>query len=234
MSEAAAKNREIIYMKVWEAPVIITHWIMVIAIVVLGITGYWIGNPYFSEPTEASKIYTFGTIRFLHVVAGYVLLANFIIRLYWGFVGNHFSRWTTMMPITKKRWRAMFEEAKFLLYPRGVFHVYTGHAPLANISYLFVYLAVAFSIVSGFTLYAQGQYSPFWRMVSEWGLALFGYHLNTIHFLHHLLLWFFAIFLVIHLYLAVYAIVVSRTTEIDTLISGKKFVFKEEISPESE
>jgi Ni/Fe-hydrogenase 1 B-type cytochrome subunit len=70
--------------------------------------------------------------------------------------------------------------------------------------------------------------------VAEWGLALFGNNLNTVRLLHHLVLWFFAVFLVIHLYLAIYTIVVSRTTEIDTLISGKKFVFKEEISPESE
>jgi hypothetical protein len=32
----------------------------------------------------------------------------------------------------------------------------------------------------------------------------------------------------------VYTMVVTRTTEIDTMISGKKFVFEEELAPEVE
>src|SRR3970282_596405 len=96
---------------------------------------------------------------------------------------------------------------------------------------LAVYLAVVFSIVTGFTLHANAQYSPFWKTVGDWGLALFGYHLNTVRFFHHLVLWFFAIFLVIHFYLAIYAVVVSRTMEIDTLISGNKFVVEKRSVP---
>jgi len=225
-------NGRVIYTKVWEAPVRIAHWLMVFSIITLGITGYLIGNPPFSAPVEASETFTFGTIRFLHFLAGYVLLAAFILRLYWGFVGNRFSRWWAMLPVRKRTWRGIVREIRDLLYPRGRFRVYTGHSPTANVIYLIVYLGVLFSIVTGFTMYAAAKYSSFWRALAETGLALFGHNLNLVHLLHHLMLWFFAAFLIVHLYLVVYTMVVSRTTEIDTMISGKKFVFEEELAPE--
>jgi Ni/Fe-hydrogenase 1 B-type cytochrome subunit len=234
MQEQARKTETVIYTKVWEAPVRLAHWIMVLAILTLGITGYLIGNPPFSQPTEASKVFTFGKIRFVHFVAAYVLLSTFLLRLYWGIVGNRFSRWLTMLPVSRKRWRGISLEIKDLFRPKGQFRVYTGHSPLANVSYILLYLGVLFSIVTGFTLYAQANYSGMWRKIAGFGLRLFGENLNTVHFLHHLVLWFFALFLVVHLYLVLYTMFVSRTTEIDTMVTGKKFVVESELSPESE
>lgn len=139
-----------------------------------------------------------------------------------------------MLPIKRKNWLGIKEEIKDLLHPKGPFRVYTGHSPLANVGYITLYLGVVFSIVSGFTLYAQGQYSPFWRGVSAAGLALFGNNLNTVHLLHHLGLWFFGLFLVVHLYLIAYTIIVSCSTEVDTMISGRKFVLEDHISVHSD
>lgn len=234
MRESPGTTERVIYMKVWQAPVCIAHWIIAISIIMLGITGYMIGNPSFSEPTEASKIYTFGTTRFLHFLAGYVLLAAFLLRLYWGCVGNRFSRWSTMLPMTKRRWKHIFADLGAFLLRRGKYPVYTGHSPLANVFYTLLYLGALFSIVSGFTLYAHAQYSPFWRTIATWGLGFFGNNLNMVHLLHHMLLWAYAAFLVVHLYMVVYTIVVSRTTMIDTIISGKKFVLEDELAPEAE
>ncbi len=229
------KRREgMILTKVWEAPVRITHWLLFLSVTILAITGYLIGNPPFSSPEEAAKTFTFGTIRFLHFVAAYVLLATFMLRFYWGFVGNRYARWSTMLPLTRQRWRAIWKEILDLLWPRGKFRVYTGHSPLANLIYVVVYLAVLFSLISGFTMYGAAHYTPFWRKLTAWGLALFGYNLNTVHYWHHWLLWFFAVYFLVHLYLVVYTLVISRTTEIDTMISGYKFVLEEELSEEAE
>ncbi len=221
---------ELILRKVWEAPVRLSHWVMAFSIVVLWITGYLIGNPRFSAPGDAATLFEFGTIRFLHFAAGYLLLAAFLLRLYWGFVGNRYARWWHMLPLRGWQWRAMAEEIRDLLYPRGRFRVYTGHSPLANVIYVFVYLAVAFALLTGFTMYAAAQYTPFWRAIAAWGLGLFGGNLNQVHFLHHWLLWLFGVFIVVHLYLVVYTVILSRTTEVDTMISGYKFVLKSELS----
>ncbi len=221
---------EVISVEVWERPVRVTHWLMTLAILVLGITGFLIGRPPFSAPTEASETFSLGTIRFIHVVAGYVLLATFLVRLYWGFVGNRFCRWTTMLPITRRRWKGIAEETGDLLYPRGTFRVYRGHTPLANVSYLVAYLGVLLSVITGFTLHAHAHYSAFWRTIAAWGLWLFGNNLNTVRLVHHLTLWFFAVFLIVHLYLVIYTTVFSRSTGAETMISGKKLLLREELS----
>ncbi len=231
--QARELEKKILFTEVWQLPVRISHWVMALSVFVLGVTGYLIGNPLFSEPTEASSTFAFGTVRFIHFLAAYVFTAAFILRFYWGFTGLPFSRWRNMLPLTRQRWWGIWREIVDLIWPRGPYRVFRGHTPLANLSYLAVYAAVLFSVVSGFTLYAQSQYTPFWRWVARWGLFLFGDNLNQVHFLHHLMLWFFAAFLIAHLYLVVYTVVVSRTTEVDTMISGKKFVLEEDISPHS-
>ena len=50
---------------VWEAPVRLWHWVMALAMVVLAVTGYFIGSPLPSTPGEASDYYLLGYIRFV-------------------------------------------------------------------------------------------------------------------------------------------------------------------------
>ncbi|MBI4444265.1 MAG: Ni/Fe-hydrogenase, b-type cytochrome subunit [Acidobacteria bacterium] len=221
-------------MRIWELPVRLTHWIMTICVAVTGVTGYLIGTPLFSQPGEASSLYSFGTLRFVHFLAGYVLLSAFLLRVYWGFIGNKYARWSSMLPLHRKSWQAIGEEFLYLLRPRGPMPVYRGHAPLAGVSYFVLYLGLAFALLSGFTLYAQAGYSPVWRTFGALALALFGNHLNTVRLLHHLTLWFFTLFLIIHLYLVIYTDLFSRTNEVDAMISGRKFAVRDELSPFSD
>jgi Ni,Fe-hydrogenase I cytochrome b subunit len=48
------------------------------------------------------------------------------------------------------------------------------------------------------------------------------------------MLWFFAVMVLLHLYFVIYTVIVSRTTEIDTMFSGMKFVFESELAKEKE
>ena len=34
-------------------------------------------------------------MRFIHFVAAFVFFFNFLVRIYWGFVGNRYARWDT-------------------------------------------------------------------------------------------------------------------------------------------
>ncbi|MGD8413399.1 MAG: cytochrome b/b6 domain-containing protein, partial [Candidatus Latescibacterota bacterium] len=76
------------YIYVWQWPVRAFHWINAIAIVVLCVTGFLIGNPIaFQSSAEASSQYWFGTVRFIHFLTAYVWVAIALLRIYWGFVG---------------------------------------------------------------------------------------------------------------------------------------------------
>ena len=76
---------------VWELPVRIFHWINVLAIIVLTITGFLIANPpALLSSAEATNLHTFGIIRVIHFIAAYIFFFNMLMRIYWSFVGNQF------------------------------------------------------------------------------------------------------------------------------------------------
>ena len=79
---------------VWELPVRIFHWINVLSITTLAITGFIIADPpAIMSNLEASESYWFGTVRFIHFGTAYIFFFNMILRVYWSFVGNRFSSW---------------------------------------------------------------------------------------------------------------------------------------------
>ncbi|NPA80141.1 MAG: Ni/Fe-hydrogenase, b-type cytochrome subunit [Thermotogae bacterium] len=224
------KREWMLLVRPYDLPVRISHWVMAASISVLMITGYLIGDPPFSQPGDATDLFLLGLIRYMHFVAAYFLTAAFILRLYWGFVGSEESRWSAFIPWGRKFWRHVFLEIYDLLWPRRPWHLYIGHFPIAKFAYVAVYLAVVFSIVSGFVMYASAQYSPMWRFVAEWGLKLFGDNLNWARQLHHWLLWFFAVFVIIHVYLVVYTAARATTSAVASMIGGYKLLREEELA----
>ena len=73
---------------VWETPVRVTHWVIVLAIAVLSFTGYYLYNPFIIS--RGSSVFLMATMRFVHELTGFVFIAAVLVRLYWFFKGN---RW---------------------------------------------------------------------------------------------------------------------------------------------
>ena len=89
----------------WEFPVRMYHWVNVLCIIALCITGYLIGNPLaIHDSAEASFSYWFAINRFIHFGFAYLFFFNFVGRLYWGFVGNKYARWYNFIPLKKEQW----------------------------------------------------------------------------------------------------------------------------------
>ncbi len=65
-------------MYVWEFPVRLTHWLNVLAIIVLSFTGFYIGNPFIQPPP--GEAFLMATIRFIHFVAAYVFTLSCLLR----------------------------------------------------------------------------------------------------------------------------------------------------------
>ena len=75
--------------------------------------------------------------------------------------------------------------------------------------------------ITGFALYAESYSSGFWRVVFGWLLTLFGN--QTLRLIHHIVMWFFGIFTIGHIYMAVLEEVEEREFSISGIISGVKF-----------
>jgi Ni/Fe-hydrogenase 1 B-type cytochrome subunit len=208
----------------WEWPIRAMHWLAVACIVVLVVTGFYIGRPYFITSGEASAHYLMGWVRFLHFAAAGVLVATAIIRLYWLFAGNPFERWGALFPVRRADWVNLWRQVKFylMIQPEKAPH-YLGHNPLQQLSYTGLYGVALIQAITGFAMYGQSRPEGFWYSLFGWVVPLLG-GIQIVHFVHHILTWVFLIFIPIHIYLALRADMLERTGTISSIVSGGRFV----------
>lgn len=226
MEGEAAKARKAVY--VYEAPVRLWHWVNALAIVVLAVTGYFIGSPLPTMPGEASANFVMGTIRFAHFTAGYVFAIGLLGRIYWAFVGNHHSRQLFYIPLLSGSWwREVWFETKWYLFLERQPKKYIGHNPLAQLTMFTMYfLAGLFMIFTGFALYGEGLQAGSWAdHLFGWVVPLMGQP-QDVHTWHHLGMWVIVTFIIIHIYVAVREDIMSRQSMVSTMVSGYR-MFKD-------
>lgn len=208
---------------VYEAPLRIWHWINALAIVILAVTGYFIGSPLPTMSGEASDHFLMGYIRFAHFAAGYILLIGFLGRVYWAFVGNHHAREIFMPPFHKPEyWSGVLHEIRWYAFLEKEPRKYTGHNPLAILFMHFMFVwGLLFMIVTGFALYGEGAGLDSWQfaLFSSWMIPLFGQSMD-VHTWHHLGMWWILLFVMAHIYVAIREDIMSRQSLVSTMISG--------------
>lgn len=223
--QAVAQASAVKSVYVFEAPVRIWHWINALSIVVLAITGYFIGSPLPTMPGEASDHFLMGYIRFAHFTAGYILAVGLVGRIYWAFVGNHHARELFTLPIfSKYYWEEVLVMMKWYAFLAPRPSRYVGHNPLARAAMFFVFfLGVVFMVVSGFALYGEGAQPGSWAhtLFSSWVIPLFGQS-QDVHTWHHLGMWLIPAFVMIHIYAAIREDIMGRQSIVSTMISGRR------------
>ena len=209
---------------VWHWPIRAMHWIAAACVVVLIVTGFYIGKPYFFTSGSASEHFLMGGVRFTHFAAAGVLVATGIIRFYWLFMGNKFERWRALFPVKKSDWVNLFKVTRAYLFIRAedAPH-YLGHNPLQQLTYTGVYLLAVAEAVTGFYLYGLSNPGGFFFTWFAWIGAVLG-SAQMVRFVHHVLTWFWLIFIPIHVYLTVRADVLHREGRVSTMIGGERFV----------
>ncbi|MGZ8259482.1 MAG: Ni/Fe-hydrogenase, b-type cytochrome subunit [Caldimonas sp.] len=209
---------------VWELPVRLWHWVMALCLLVLGITGYWIGTPPSTLSGEASEHYQLGYIRFAHFAAAYVFTVAFLLRLVWSMLGNPYSRELFGVPRAMLRapwWAGLFGQMRYYLFLKREPRAWKGHNPLAAAGMFFMYvLGAVFMILTGFALYGEGLGQDSWAFAAfSWVLRLFGSSQN-VHTVHHLGMWYLVCFTLIHVYMVVREDIMSDETVVSAMVSG--------------
>ena len=218
---AATVAQETVY--VYEAPVRLWHWINALAIVVLCVSGYFIGSPLPSVPGEAVDNFLMGYIRFAHFAAGYVLIVGFLLRVYWAIVGNSHARQIFLPPIfSGVWWSEVWHEIKWYAFIAKEPKKYIGHNPLATLTmHIAIVWGSIFMMVTGLALYGEGTGMGSWQyqLFSSWVIPLLG-NSQDVHTFHHLGLWWIVCFAIIHIYVAIREDIMSRQSIVSTMISG--------------
>ncbi len=193
------------------------HWAFALSIVILVCTGFLINTPLFNSMLEGSRIWPMAYTRYLHFLAGYLFTAAVIIRFFLFVFGNPQERITSMLPISAKNRKNFYDTLLHYGYISNYSDHRLGHNVLAGITYSCTLFVALFQLLSGFYLLF-----PELPAFEKWGVALFTSQQNG-RFIHHLLMWWFIIFSLVHIYLLIWNDITEKNGLISSIITGFKF-----------
>jgi Ni/Fe-hydrogenase 1 B-type cytochrome subunit len=207
---------------VWEWPVRLTHWVNVLCIVVLSLTGFYIGHPFITARESAD--YVMGWSRFIHFSFAYLFTISIVARLLWASIGAPLCGWKVFFPWAyaegrRNIWR-MFKFYTFI--SREIPGDIEGHNSLAAMAYSGVMILWLIQIASGFALYSQ--YDPGGIMATIFGPLLVAVGNQTLRLIHHLIMWLLIGFAIHHVYSAWLMDVKEHNGTMTSIFGGYKFM----------
>ena len=213
------ENRKVYYL--FSPFLRIFHWIMVLSIVVLFVTGILITKPVAVqalEPTFTSM--SMDWVRNIHFIFAFLFCASFILRIY-GFVVNKGDR------LFPRVWEGHFYSETIdvalhymLLKPS---HAPFLRNPLARSSYAGLYAMVLVEILTGFAMYYMTEPSNIGGTLFGWVNVLLGGEMVT-HWVHHIVAWLIIVFAIGHVYMVLRADLMEAEGEASSMFSGVKFL----------
>jgi Ni/Fe-hydrogenase 1 B-type cytochrome subunit len=216
---------ELVRVRVWDLPVRLVHWLIVFSILVLSVTGFLIGGPAVLHPASSLDWITWE--KTIHMFTAYVFIALILARICWMFLSpNRWCRWTEWIPTTKARVRLLIPSLRYYLFLDREGPPVVGHNPLAGLAYTLLYLMFGVEILTGVALW--GVQGESWAATGTgWLLVLVP--LQTIRFIHHVIMWLIVAFLVHHVYSAMLLDRVEASGVNSSIFSGFKFLPKDRL-----
>jgi Ni/Fe-hydrogenase 1 B-type cytochrome subunit len=232
--------------KEWSLAMRVNHWLMVISILGLIVTGFYIARPFTNLSPETTDItfhslippvvsvevvkaetynkFFMGYTRYAHLICGIILLFVFIWRVYLMFFSRFhadfkdFFAWTD----TKNFWT----QIKFylLISEKKPEHNYL-YGPLQSLAYGGILLMLVVLLITGLILagvdYSGGVIGVIYTILHPIQKFLGG--LATVRFIHHIFTWLVILFVVVHIYMAFWYDIVFKEGTISSMVSGRIF-----------
>jgi Ni/Fe-hydrogenase 1 B-type cytochrome subunit len=204
----------------WSVLLRLFHWMFALSIIFLVVTGFYINNPWTNTFIEGSASFPMATMRYIHYIAAYVLSSAVLIRLFLYIFGNAQERIWDILPVTKRNLNNL--KVTFLRYSyiSDKHDERLGHNLLAGLLYSLNFIIALLMIFSGFFMLFPE--TAFW---AKWGVMFFGSQ-QSARFLHHLAMWWFLIFPVIHIYFSIWNDCAEPDGLISSIFTGAKFRHK--------
>jgi Ni/Fe-hydrogenase 1 B-type cytochrome subunit len=200
------------------------HWILAACIVVLFLTGLYIGNPSFigtqgNEPTSAvTKLFSMETIRFIHFSTAAIFGTTLLLRFYLFFT----YRGNRLFPNPRNRsyWQGLQEMLAYYTLAKPHHRTYLRN-PLAATFYVCLYILMVLELATGLAMYAMidpnSWLAHLFMPINGW----LGNEFMT-HTMHHIIAWGFFISFLTHIYLVFYNDVMEKSGELSSIVSGQK------------
>jgi Ni/Fe-hydrogenase 1 B-type cytochrome subunit len=212
---------------VWEIPVRLTHWVNVLSIVVLSVTGYYIGNPWILVSNrEWYGPFFMGNVRFIHFTFAFIFVASLALRTYWAFVGNEWASWRNLFPfLTADGRKALLDALKYYAFLRREPPEVIGHNALAGLTYAAIVTLYFIQVFTGFALLGETNPQGIWYQLTGWVFGIFPN--QTLRLVHHLIMWLLIAFALHHVYSAFLVDSEEGNGLLSSIFSGFKFIHTE-------
>ena len=210
---------------VWQYPLRLVHWGLVICIGALSFTGYYIHNPFIVGQTKTP--FLMGWFRFVHEAFGMAFIAFFLLRLYLFFAGDRWTRWRAMVPLRREQWKEMIEVMKFYAFIRPTPVSKVGHNAMAAFSYIGIYALVLVEILTGLVMFNWLRHSPILTPLIGWIPRLV--NIQNIRLIHFFLMFVFIAFGIFHVHLCLIVSSAEKRGLIDSIFTGYKIIPVDEL-----
>jgi Ni/Fe-hydrogenase 1 B-type cytochrome subunit len=213
---------------VWQYPIRLFHWGMVISIGILSVTGYYIHDPYIVSMVD--RPYMMGWFRFVHEACGMVFIALFLMRFYMFFGGNRWAKWRQFVPLRAQQWKDMLGVMKFYSFMTASDESKIGHNSMAAFSYVGLYSLVLVEIVTGLVLLNWAVPSFFLSFLVGWVPRVVG--ITNLRLIHFFLMYVFVAFGIFHVYLCILMSRAEKRGMMDSILIGYKVIPLDELERE--
>ncbi len=202
--------------KEWSFGYILDHWIRVLAIAVLVFTGFYIHTPFISGGPES---FIMAQMRFFHFLAAYALILGLVVRVYMAFRSTFDRDWKDFN--VTQNLKNVPDILGYYLFIKGSHKDYRKYNPLQAFAYLFVGLAIIFTAFTGAAVYHGKLFLVFPTNSFRWVNTLLGGESYT-RMLHIFAMWFFIIFVLIHVYMSLMITWVNGDRTFTSIFTGYK------------
>jgi cytochrome b len=140
--------------RVWDLPTRLFHWInftVVIALIFVGLL------MLFRKELGITSTDARIGLKVLHVSLGYVFVANLVIRIAWGFIGNRYARWNTLIP-GRGYTQEIIDYRQSIKQGRPI--PYAGHNPLGQLSIVVMFACLLVMAITGLIRAGTDIYYP--------------------------------------------------------------------------
>jgi Ni/Fe-hydrogenase 1 B-type cytochrome subunit len=201
----------------WSAAYRIEHWVHVASIVVLIFTGFYIHWPFFGGGQESQIM---AWMRFLHFVSMYTLIIGLAIRVYMSFFSRFDADWKDFSII--QNLKGAPEMIAYYTFLRDEHKEYRKYNPLQAFTYLSWAGIIVLQALTGFALYSGDVFGLFSAQSAfGWVNRLIGGESFT-RILHFLIMWYFIITAVVHVYMSLLQTFVKRDRTFQSMFTGYK------------
>jgi len=222
LQKGVAESR--IAKKQWSVAMCINHWAMAICIVILIITGFYIGKPFTIGAGETWQKFSVAEVRFVHLLFGLILTSLLVWRVYLAFFSRFHADWKDFFAWLD--FKNVYKQILFYTLVTSDLPEHTGlYGTLQSAAYGFLLIMVFAVVITGLILYGALHRAGLGGFISVAFHPLEGSlnGLAGIRFIHHLLTWGFVLFILIHTYLAFWYDIVFKQGTISSIISGRVF-----------